>query len=92
MIDLGFIALPMETLNWLAIGVAVSLAIIYIGGEILSTLCGIVAVVIGLRILLFDAEIVLWGHQFGTFEASASIIIGLYAIYMATQRFGERIG
>jgi len=81
MIDLGFIQLPLETINVIVIVTALLLSAAYIGFDIIATIGGIIAIIYGLRVVMYEYEIVISRHILGTYEAYLLIVVGVFLLY-----------
>jgi len=90
MIDLGFVQIPLEAINVIVIVTALLLAASYIGFDIIAAIGGIVAIVYGARVLMYDFEIVVSRHTLGDYEAGLLIIVGGFLIYRGTASFFDR--
>jgi hypothetical protein len=84
MIDLGFIQFPLEAVNVIVIVTALLLAASYVGFDIIAAIGGVIAVVYGIRIYLYQYEVVISRHTLGHYEAALLVIVGAFLIYRGT--------
>ncbi len=84
MIDLGFMQLPTEVVTVIAITAALCFAALYIGFYIISAVAGVVAVIYGLRVSLYAAEISVGGYILGPTEGWLLAIVGAFLVYRGT--------
>lgn len=87
MIDLGFVQLPLEAINVLVIMTALMLAVNYIGFDVIGAIGGVLAIVFGVRIALYEYEVFVAGYMLGIYEACLLMIVGAFLIYRGTESF-----
>lgn len=84
MIDLGIIQLPLEVINVIVIVTALLLAASYIGFDIIAAIGGIVAVVYGIRIMMYNFEVVITAYTLSKYDAGLMLMVGGFLIYRGT--------
>lgn len=87
MIDLGIVQIPLEAINVIVIVTALLLAATYIGFDIIAAIGGVVALVYGVRVALYEEELVLFAHEVGIYEGWLMAIVGGFLLYRGTQSF-----
>lgn len=87
MIDLGFVTVPFDVINWMIIVTACILAAMYIGFEVLSAIGGTIMVALSLRSLLSEEPMIVVDYDVGVFGALLILFVGVYLAYRGTVGF-----
>ena len=87
MIDLGIIQIPLEAINVIVITTALLLAAKHIGFDIIAAISGLIAIIYGIRISLYQEEVSVWDYRLGTYEGWLLVIVGGFLVYRGTVSF-----